>query len=50
MNEKIYKTIRITGAGSIAIGIVVLVTGIVTGILGIVCCSALLKRGKDVTF
>lgn len=50
MNEKIYKTISIAGAGSIAIGIVVLVTGVVTGILGIVCGTALLKRRKDVMF
>jgi hypothetical protein len=50
MNEKIYKTISIAGAGSIAVGVVALVTGVVTGVLSIVCGSVLLKRRKDVTF
>ena len=36
MNEKIYKTMASSGAGSLALGIVVLVTGLVTGILMIV--------------
>ena len=31
MNEKIYKTMASSGAGSLALGIVVLVTGLVTG-------------------
>ena len=36
MNEKVYKTMTGAGAGNIAVGIVVLVTGIVSGILMIV--------------
>ena len=39
MNEKIYKTMASSGAGSLALGIVVLVTGLVTGILMIVNLS-----------
>ena len=31
MNEKVYKTMTRCGAGSIAVGIIVLVTGITTG-------------------
>ena len=48
MNEKIYKTVASTGAGSLALGIVVLVTGIVAGILMIVNGSVLLNRKKDI--
>ena len=36
MNEKIFKTIRGTGAASLAVGIVVLVTGISAGVMMIV--------------
>ena len=48
MNEKIYKTVASTGAGSLALGIVVLVTGIVAGLLMIVNGSVLLNRKKDI--
>lgn len=50
MNEKIYKTMGLTGAGSIALGIVFLVAGLTAGIISIVNGSILLKRRKDVTF
>ena len=36
MNEKIYKTMSSTGACSLTVGIIVLATGIVTGIMMIV--------------
>ena len=36
MNEKIYKTMSSTGACSLAVGIIVLTTGIVTGVMMIV--------------
>lgn len=48
--EKIYKTMRGAGACSIAIGIVILVTGLVVGILSIVSGSILLKRKSDIIF
>ena len=41
---------RNTGAGSIAIGVIVLVTGLVIGILSIVNGALLLKRKNDITF
>lgn len=48
MNEKIYKTMSRTGACSIAVGIVTLVTGITTGVLMIVSGSRLLKRKSEI--
>lgn len=48
--EKVYKTMRNAGACSITIGIIVLVTGIVVGILAIVSGGALLKRKSEITF
>ena len=47
MEEKIYKTMSSTGAANLAIGICVLVGGIVSGILLIVNGARLLKhKGK----
>lgn len=48
MNEKVYKTMTGAGAGNIALGIVVLVTGIVSGILMIVNGARLLKRKSEI--
>lgn len=48
--EKVYRTMRNTGAGSIAIGIIILVTGISVGILSIVNGALLLKRRSDLEF
>ena len=48
MNEKIYKTMASSGAGSLALGIVVLVTGLVTGILMIVNGARLLRKIRDI--
>ncbi|MDO4267178.1 MAG: hypothetical protein Q4C73_01800 [Eubacteriales bacterium] len=48
--EKVYKTMQRTGACSIAIGIVILVTGVAAGICAIVCGGLLLKRKGDITF
>lgn len=50
MNEKTYKTMSITGAGSIAIGIVMLVTGVVCGILSVVNGARLLKKKSEMIF
>ena len=47
MNEKIYKTMSSTGACSLTVGIIVLATGIVTGIMMIVNgARQLAHRGK----
>ena len=48
--EKVYKTMRNTGAGSIALGVVILVSGLIIGILSIVNGALLLKRKNDITF
>lgn len=48
--EKAYKTMRNTGAGSIALGVIILVSGLIIGILSIVNGALLLKRKNDITF
>lgn len=48
MNEKIYRTMAGIGAGNLALGIIVLVTGISTGILMIVNGARLLKSKEDI--
>ena len=48
--EKVFKTMRNTGAGSIAIGVIILVSGLIVGILSIVNGALLLKRKNDITF
>ena len=50
MSEKAYKTMGSTGAGTLAIGICVLVSGIVSGILLIVNGARLLKNRESLTF
>lgn len=44
--RKIYKTMSSTGACSLTVGIIVLATGIVTGIMMIVNGARLLKRNQ----
>lgn len=48
--EKVYKTMRNTGAGSVALGVIILVSGLIIGILSIVNGALLLKRKNDITF
>jgi len=48
--EKVYKTMGITGAASIAIGIVVIVIGITTGVISIVSGAKLIKGKKGLMF
>lgn len=48
--EKIYKTIRIVGAANIAIGVIMIVTGVATGVIAIVAGSSLLKKKSRLTF
>ena len=48
--ERVYKTMRNTGAGSIAIGVIILVTGLTVGIVAIVNGALLLKRKSDIIF
>lgn len=50
MNEKTYKIMNTIGGGNIALGIIVLVTGLATGILMIVNGARLLKQKSGITF
>ncbi|MDO4260649.1 MAG: hypothetical protein Q4C82_01100 [Eubacteriales bacterium] len=49
-NEKTYKVMAGVGAGNLALGIVVLVTGIVAGVLMIVGGARLLRGKSDLMF
>ena len=49
MNEKAYKTMGITGAASIAVGIVALVIGITLGVISVISGAQLLKDRKGLT-
>ncbi len=48
MDEKLYKTVGCSGACSLAVGICVLVTGVVSGVLLIVNGGRLLKSRKKI--
>lgn len=48
--EKVYKTMRSTGAASLVIGICVLITGIASGVLLIINGARLLAKKEDITF
>ncbi len=50
MNEKTYKTMTTAGAGNIAIGIVMLVSGITCGVIAIINGAKMLKRKSDIIF
>lgn len=49
-NEKTYKLMAGVGAGDIALGIIVLVTGIAAGVMMIVNGARLLKGKTDLMF
>lgn len=48
--EKAYLTMKNSGAGNIAIGIIVLVVGVTVGVLSIVSGASLLKHKREITF
>ena len=48
--ERVYKTMRNTGAASIAVGFVIAIVGLTTGIIAIVNGAMLLKRKAEITF
>ena len=48
MNEKIYKTMSAAGISNLAVGIIVLATGIASGTLLIIQGAKLLKRKSDI--
>lgn len=49
MNEKIYKTMSGVGASTLALGIVVLATGIASGIMLIINGARLIKKKYELT-
>lgn len=48
--ERAYKTMQTAGAGSIALGIIMIVTGITAGIITVVNGACLLKHKNEITF
>ena len=44
--EKAYRTMKNSGAGSIAVGIIVLVVGITVGVISIINGASLLRHGN----
>ena len=50
MEERVYKTMRGTGASNIVLGVVTLLAGIACGILLIISGSKLLARKSDILF
>lgn len=50
MQEKFFRTIKSVGGGNIAIGVIMIVTGLVCGILAIVNGGRLLKEKSDRLF
>ena len=48
--EKSYKTMRHTGAASIAVGVIVASVGLAAGIIAIVNGALLLMRKSEITF
>lgn len=50
MGEKTYKVLSVAGAGSIALGIIILVVGVVTGVLSIVAGASILKQKSRIMF
>lgn len=49
-DERLYRAVSRGGAGSLALGIVVLVVGVVSGVLMIVNGAKLLKHKYQITF
>ena len=50
MNERAYKTLGIAGGASIAIGIIMIVTGIATGVIAVISGTRLLKNKEGLMF
>lgn len=50
MTEKAYKTMGVAGAANLALGIILIVTGVVSGVILIVSGARLFKAKKGLTF
>lgn len=49
-NEKAYQTMKSAGAGDLALGVIILVTGIACGILAIINGAKLMRNKSDLIF
>lgn len=50
MEEKVFKKMGVTGAGNIAIGVIILTFGIVCGIMTVINGALMLSARKELTF
>lgn len=50
MEEQAYKTMQGAGAANLAIGIIMIVVGITTGVIAIVQGARLLRDKNEITF
>ena len=48
--ERVYKTMRNTGASNIVIGIIMITAGLAAGTMAIISGAVLLKRKSEITF
>ena len=48
MNEKLYKSLSRIGGGTLAVGVVVLVTGVVAGTILIINGAKLIKKKYEI--
>ena len=48
--ERAYLAMKNSGAGSIAIGIILIVVGVTAGVLSILSGANLLKQKREITF
>ncbi len=49
-NERLYKTMRNSGAGAVAMGIVIATVGLTVGTISIIMGAFLLKRKSEIEF
>lgn len=50
MTEKLYKKLKVVGAGNIACGIIVIVAGVATGVVMIINGARLLAHKSETLF
>lgn len=50
MNEKLFKTVGTAGIWNLVMGIVILVTGVTSGVLLLVSAAKLMKSKNEVMF
>lgn len=50
MNEKVFKVMNVVGGGSIAMGVILIIVGVVVGSLSIVSGAKLLKEKRNIVF